>query len=234
VTSGLQNLRQLIHENMLPALDRCSLILSRFAGIAKFRGSSETVGFSAQQISLLHDSVACLHLVGSKMLMQVIDELELFTAFSAWLRHEIDRLASEGSSTTEDDAAEKESALDHSKVLQYIQTALRASLLANYLGKDSDDGAQAENKGFEQGTPMFDTLSRQIKKMEQGQPYTKVLPKQAFLAQHLSTQAGEVFQQIADAEKRNVLFGDVHNIGAVRKNSPLHMKVDAVVRLYRH
>jgi len=206
------------------------VILSRFAGIAKFRGISGTLGFSAQQINLLHDNVACLHLIASKILIQVTDELELFTAFSIWMRYEIDRLASEGYPTAEDDAAEKESGLDHSKVLQYIQTALKTSPLASYLGKINNDVSQNGSGTIEQGVLMFDLLIKQIKKMEHGQQYQKQLLRQEYLTQHLSKQAGQVFQQIADAEKRNVLFGDVYEIGVMGDSGLLDMKVDTVAR----
>jgi len=169
--------------------------------------------------------------VSSKILTQAVDELELFTAFSAWLRYEIDRLASEGSSTIEDDAAEKESTLDHTKVLQYIQTALKRSTLANYLGKDGDDGSQDGKQGLlDYGAPMFDVLSKQIQKMERGQQYPRRLLKQACLTESLSNQARQVFQQIAEAEKRNVLFGDSHEIGVLGKEKAVDVKVDPVVR----
>lgn len=231
VTSGLQNLKQLVHENMLPALDRCSVILSRFAGIAKFRGSSDTIGFTIQQISLLNDNVACLHLVSSKILIRVVEELELFTAFSAWLRHEIDRLASENSTTADDDAADKESAIDHSKVLEYIQTAMQTSPLASYLGKTSEADIQAGMKNVELGLPMFETLTKNIQKMELGQQYEAYIPLQGILTKAFSKQASKVFAQIADAEKRNILFGDILEIGKFSASSSVDMKVDQLVSI---
>jgi len=75
------------YQARLPALERCSVILSRLSGIAKFQTSSDSAGFSVHQIDLISDTVACLHLVSAKILVQVVDELELFAAFSAWLRY---------------------------------------------------------------------------------------------------------------------------------------------------
>lgn len=230
VNSGLQNLKQLVHENMLPALDRCSVILSRFSGIAKFRGATESIGFSSLQISMISDTVACLHLVSSKILIRVVDELDLFTSFSAWVRYEIDRLASESSSTPVDDAADKESAIDHSKVLSYIQSAMTTSPLDNYFAASSDSDFQQSWKNAEQGTAMFDLLDKQIQKQERSQGYVSPLARVDVLCKYLTKQASAVFGQIAEAEKRNVLFGNVVDIGDVGKGSIMDIKMSGLVR----
>lgn len=225
VTTGLENLRCLVHENMLPALERCSLILSRFAGIAKFQGSDSSLGFTNQQISLIMDTVACLHLVSSKILIQVVDELELFTSFSSWLRYEIDRLASDSSASPNDDAAEKEASIDHSKVLLYLQTAMTSSPLGVYLGdlpKESSDSWYAS-----QGTPMYDLLDKQLQKQERGLPYIKSLPRVEVLCELLTRQASTIFSQIAEAEKRNVLFGKAVEISSTEADTPVDMRMAA-------
>lgn len=234
VTSGLQNLKQLVHENMLPALDRCSVILSRFSGIAKFRGATESIGFSSQQISMIADTVACLHLVSSKILIRVVDELDLFTSFSAWLRYEIDRLASEASSTPVDDAADKESAIDHSKVLSYIQSAMTTSPLDNYFSVSSNDDFQQSWKNSEQGIAMFDLLDKQIQKQERTQGYLSPLARVDILCKYLTKQASAVFGQIAEAEKRNVLFGNVVEIGAIGSGSTIDIVMNRLVRINKY
>lgn len=229
VTTGLENLRRLVHENMLPALDRCSVILSRFAGIAKFQGSNETVGFTIQQINLIMDTVACLHLVSSRILIQVVDELELFSAFSGWVRYEIDRLASDSSASPDDDKVEKEASIDHSKVLQYLQTAMTTSPLAMYFDDSLPEDHDNSWKTAEQGLPIYDLLDKQLQKQERGVPYMKTLPRVDLLCKLLARQASTVFGQIAEAEKRNVLFGKVHEIGVTETAGPVDMRMSTVV-----
>lgn len=226
VTTGLENLRRLVHENMLPALERCSVILSRFAGIARFRGSSDVEGFSAQQINLMMDTVSCIHLISSKILIEVVDELELFTSFAAWLRYEIDRLASEASSG--DDPTDKEASIDHSKVLLYLQKIMTVNPLSVYLDASSTEG-QTEWKHFEQGVPLFDLLNKQLGKQERNAPYIKALPRIDLLCTYLSRQASGVFAQIAEAEKRNVLFGKAQDIGIPHTDALLDMRMSPVV-----
>lgn len=227
--TGLDNLKRLVHENMLPALERCSVILSRFSGIARFQGSNETVSFTNQQISLISDTVACLHLVSSKILIQVVDEIELFAAFSSWLRYEIDRLASEGSSTPSDDAAEKEAVIDHAKVLLYIQSIMTTSPLKIYFGDSTPEDQENWNHS-EQGLPMFDALDKQLRKQEKGLPYNESLPRIDLLYKLLSKQAETIFGQIAETEKRNVLFGQGHEVGKAETDGLTDVKIAATVR----
>ncbi|KUJ12694.1 uncharacterized protein LY89DRAFT_672835 [Mollisia scopiformis] len=227
VTTGLENLRRLVHENMLPALERCSLILSRFSGIAKFQGSNSSLGFTTQQINTIMDRVACLHLVSSKILIQVVDELELFTSFSSWLRNEIDRVASDASASPADDAAaEKEASIDHNKVLSYIQNAMTSSPLAIYMEKPPEDFLEDWTHG-EDGMPMYDLLDKQLQKQERGLPYIKLLPRVEVLYKLLMRQTGMIFGQIADAEMRNVLFGKPYEVGPAHDDSPMHMRMIA-------
>jgi anaphase-promoting complex subunit 4 len=213
---------------MLPALERCSVILSRFAGIAKFQGSNDIVGFSSHQIDLLMDTVACLNLVSSKILVQVVDELTLFSSFSAWLRYEIDRLASDASpSSPDEEEADKEGTIDHSKVLLYLQTCMTAGPLAVYLGPALSDVETAEWP-HDDRVPIFTLLDSQLQKQKEGLPYSTHLPRVDFLSKVLARQATTVFSQIAEAERRNVLFGQAKDIG-IQSGAALDMKMNRIV-----
>ncbi len=186
------------------------------------------MGFTSQQINRLMDTVACLHLASSKVLIQVVDELELFASFSTWLRYEIDRLASDSSSSPSEDAAEKESFIDHSKVLTYLQTIMVSSPLAVFL----DDSPLKNNDNWSHdgyGLPMFELLDKQIQLQERGKPYIKSLPRIDLLCAFLDHQAHGVFGQIAQAEKRNVLFGKAQDIGSIESNGSVDMRMSKYV-----
>lgn len=213
---------------MLPALDRCSVILSRFAGIAKFQGSNDTVGFSSSQINRIMDIVASLHLVSSKILIQVVDELESFTAFSAWLRYEIDRLASDATSPSAEQEGEKEASIDHGKVLLYLQTAMTNSPLSVFFGGSADDEGQAWSH-LQPGSGVFDQVNQQLQKQEQGASYMEQLPRVDFLCKVLASQANAVFSQIAEAEKRNVMFGKPQGLGVPENDAPMDMRMCQMV-----
>jgi anaphase-promoting complex subunit 4 len=219
---------------MLPALDRCGVILSRFSVIAKFQGSNETVGFTSQQISLITETVACLHLISSKTLMQVVDELDLFHSFSSWLRYEIDRLASNTSNSPNEDAIDKESSIDHSKVLSYLQNVMTTSPLANYFDEFSEEECVQSWQIIEQGVPIFEILGKQLRKQEKNMQSIAPLSRIGLLCKFLGKQAGAIFGQIAEAEKRNVLFGKAQEIGDVEKGSPITMKMNPMVSSAQH
>ena len=204
MVSGLQTLRSLVHENFLPALERIGIILSRLLGIARFHESRDEIGFTSAQITKVMDIVSCLMLVGNKILLLVMEELDLFQSFSSWLRHEIDRHASSSSS---DELTEKEATMEHGKILTYIQQYMPASPLRHYLSNVTSEDADRDWQHAESGTSMLDMLDKQIKKQEAGQPNTGVFPQVEFLCKYLDSKANVVFEGIAEAEKRSVRFG---------------------------
>ncbi|KAI1128554.1 anaphase-promoting complex, cyclosome, subunit 4-domain-containing protein [Nemania abortiva] len=209
VVTGLQALRSLVHENFLPALERISIILSRMLGIARFHESKAEIGFTSAQIMKVMDIVSCLMMVGNKILLFVMEELELFHAFSIWLRHEIDRLAS---SSITDDLTEKEASMEHGKILAYIQQYMPASPLRYYLSSVTTEDADRDRKLADGGSSLLELLGKQIKKQESGQDDTGSYPQVEFLCKYLDSQANSVLEGIAEAERRSVRFGQFTKI----------------------
>ncbi|KAK0711407.1 anaphase-promoting complex, cyclosome, subunit 4-domain-containing protein [Lasiosphaeris hirsuta] len=222
VVSGLENLRSLIHENFLPALERCGIILSRLLGIARFHDSRESIGFTSAQISKLMDIVSCLTVVAHKVLLCVMDELDHFTAFSVWLRMEIDKQAS---STINEDLTEKEANMDNAKVLAYIQRYLVSSPLALYFDEVTKEDYAKDQELTEAGPSLLELLDKQLKRQEAGQPFMRALPHIDFLVNYLTNRANTVFQDIAEAEKRSVRFGQAVEVSIGQKiwKQDLHM-----------
>ncbi|WYZ40498.1 hypothetical protein EsH8_IV_000839 [Colletotrichum jinshuiense] len=217
VVSGLENLRGLIHENLLPALERCAIILSRLRGLAQFYDSRDDIGFSVAQVTRAMDIVSCLKLVGHKILLNVMDELDLFNAFSTWTRFQIDRLAASSSAT--DELTEKEATMENSKVLVYIQRFLMESPMAIFLDEVSKDDYSADWERAESGKSMLDELDTQLRRQEEGQAYLKAFPNVGFLVDYLDARANGVFKDIAEAQKRSVRFGQPTKIALSRKIS---------------
>ncbi|KAK7938105.1 anaphase-promoting complex component Cut20/Apc4 [Apiospora aurea] len=204
VVSGLEGLRSLVHENFLPSLERVALILSRLLGIARFHDSKDDIGFTAAQVTKVMDIVSCLMLVGNKILLLAMEELELFHSFSTWLRFEIDRLAS---STISEELSEKEATMEHGKILTYIQQYMKASPLRAYLSSVSPKDSGTDRQQAEDGSSVLEMLDKQIRSQELGQPEGGVLPQVEFLVDYLVDKASAVFNGIAEAERRSVRFG---------------------------
>ncbi|KAI3343526.1 anaphase-promoting complex, cyclosome, subunit 4-domain-containing protein [Ustulina deusta] len=209
VVTGLQALRSLVHENFLPVLERVSIILSRLLGIARFHESKAEIGFTSAQIMKVMDIVSCLMLVGNKVLLLVMEELELFHAFSIWLRHEIDHLAS---SSTTDDLTEKDATMEHGKILAYIQQHMPASPLRYYLSSVTTEDVERDRKLADSGSSLLELVGKQIQRQESGQPDASSYPQVEFLCKYLDSQATSVLGGIAEAERRSVRFGQVTKI----------------------
>ncbi|KAJ6782555.1 hypothetical protein PWT90_01383 [Aphanocladium album] len=205
VTGGLEGLRNLVHENFLPGLERCSIILSRLRGFAQFYDTRDDIGFTTTQINRVLDIVSCLNLVGHEILLHTMDELEHFGAFSGWLRFQIDRFASSGSST--DELTEKEATMDTSRVLTYIERYLTGSPLDAFFDSVTKDDYEADWALIEDGPSLLHVLDKQLKKAEAGQPAMKALPHVDFLVNYANNWTGRIFKDIADAKKRSVRFG---------------------------
>ncbi|KAM0334150.1 hypothetical protein ACHAQA_001170 [Verticillium albo-atrum] len=228
-TSGLEGLRALVHENLLPALERCAVILSRLRGLAQFHDARDDIGFSASQIARTMDVVACLQLAAHRVLLLAMEELDLFAAFSAWLRFQIDRLASSNSASEE--LNEKEAGLDNGKVLAYVQRYLVRSPLSVFFDAASPEERDADWK-FVLGEPalLLDTVDAQLARQEAGQPYMKALPQVAFLVAYLEDRANDIFRDIAEAQKRSVRFGQPTKIVMTDKITRMDTIMSSVVK----
>ncbi|KAG9253949.1 anaphase-promoting complex, cyclosome, subunit 4-domain-containing protein [Emericellopsis atlantica] len=205
VVSGLENLRALVHENFLPALERCIIILSRLRGLALFHDDRADIGFTATQINKVMDILSCLMLVGNKILLHTMDELDHFKSFSAWLRFQIDRLAlsnSEGEELTE-----REATMNTGKALTYIESYLVHSPLQAYLEEVAEQDRDQAWGYAEQGIALKDAMRAQIRKLERREEAMKAMPKVQFLVDYGIHWSNTIFGQIAEAKKRSVRFG---------------------------
>ncbi|UNI21530.1 hypothetical protein JDV02_007510 [Purpureocillium takamizusanense] len=221
VMSGLENLRSIVHENFLPALERSAIILSRLRGLALFHKHRDDIGLSATQISRIIDIVGCLTLVGHKILTHVMDELEHFVAFSAWLRFQIDRLATSSS----DELTEKEATMDTCKVLTYIETYLTGSPLDIFFDGITKEDYTADWEHCEDGLSLLDMLDKQVKRHEDGLPSMRALPHVSFLVNYMTTWSDRIFHDVAEARWRNVRFGKLVPISIGRSIGKLDCRM---------
>ena len=215
---GLENLRNLIHENMLPAIDRCTVILSRLSGIARFHEEEDHVGFTNTEITRLVDILSALNLICHRVLLITMEELELFRMFSSWVRLTIDRVSS---TTVPEDLMEKEAILDPAKILRYIERYLVRSPMAIHFEKVSREIWDEDWQRMQDSSAVLDELDNQLKRQDAGKSYMKGLAQMAFVVDLLTAKAEGVFKNIAEAEKRSVRFGRAVKLELARENSNL-------------
>lgn len=170
------------------------------------------------------DIVSCLMLVGNKVLLLVMEELELFHSFSGWMRFEIDRLAS---SSTNEDISEKETVMDHGKILAYIQNYMLSSSLGLYLSNVARDSREKDAVLADDDPSLLETLDKQIRNQEAGQLQPTVFPQIEFLCGYLAAKSSAVFDGLAEAEKRSVRFGQPVELNLGGRVSKLDVRVCA-------
>lgn len=207
------------HECLLPALERCEVLLSRLTGLSKFQKLSEVLGLEASSLNAIVQTLDCLHLLGHNILIYANEELAQFISFSRWLRHEIDVQSAEPMSQTLEELMEKTDMVDFPQTLKYIRGALTKSALRNFIqqlpmmGFGRPPPQPASDKWAPTGQDgsfydMFKKLLDQQSKQGQsasGDEAQLELPKLNDLTRRLGLQFEKMFGQIALTQRRGIL-----------------------------
>ncbi|KAL2822321.1 anaphase-promoting complex, cyclosome, subunit 4-domain-containing protein [Aspergillus cavernicola] len=219
VSTGYESVRRLTHECLLPALERCQVLLSRLIGLSKFQKLSEVLGLETSDLNAVVETLDCLHLLAHYIIINTNEELTQFHSFSRWLRHQIDVLSAEPMSQTLEELMEKTDLVEYPLTLKYIRGALTKSSLRNFIQQlpimglgpafarptsPSDDKwapTGGQNRSF---YDMFlKLLDQQSQASDDADPVE--LPKINNLTKRLGLQFEKVFGQIAQTQGRGLL-----------------------------
>ena len=231
IVTGYENVRRLTHENLLPALERFCVLLSRLRGLSKFQESNAVLGLSMQELDNIFDTTNCLQLLAHHILIAAGSELRQFLAFSTWLRQEIEIQSTDPSSMHEHN--ERDVDIDHASVLKYIQGAMMKSRLQVYFKNQ----VQADNKSQwdlgAQRRSLYELYKRELQENSPNAPLEKELPGLDALIAHLKIQCNVVFARIAETQRRNVRFGPLIALGSGVPNCmDMRMVIEASFQVY--
>lgn len=205
------------HECLLPALERSQVLLSRLVGLSKFHKLTDVLGLDTSKLNAIVETLDCLHLLAHRIINHASEELDQFSAFSRWLRHEILILSSEPLSQTWDELLEKRDLFDVPPTVKYITGALRKSVLRNFIRQLPMIGVPhvptpVTDKWLPDGhdRSFYDTfkalLSQQKQVQAEGGDGTSVdAPKLNDLTRRLGIQFEKVFAEIALTQRRGIL-----------------------------
>ncbi|THC97798.1 hypothetical protein EYZ11_002714 [Aspergillus tanneri] len=214
VASGYENVRRLVHECLLPALERCQVQLSRLIGLSKFHKLSEVLGLETSDLNAIVETMDCLQLLAHNILIHTNDEIGQFNSFSRWLRHEIDMQSAEPMSQTLEELMEKTDMIEYPQTLKYIRGALTKSKLRNYIQQLPMVGvpkpaSAATDKWVPTGhdRSFYDTFKKLLEQQNQcpDDVDPAKLPKINDLTKRLKLQFEKVFGQIALTQRRGIL-----------------------------
>lgn len=215
MTTGYETVRRLAHENLLPALERFTVLLSRLRGLSKFQDSNAALGLSTQELDNVLDTTACLQLLAHHLLIAASSELRGFAAFSAWLKYEIEAQSTEPGSTAAQEASERDPNIDHVSTLDYIRGAMKQSrlfALFNVLPSAQEPPQWDLNA---EGRSLYELYKRELKTIGESNTPEKQLPGLDALIGHLNSQCNSVFAGIAANQKRNIRLGSPVRLGQV-------------------
>ncbi|KAE8377835.1 putative anaphase-promoting complex component Cut20/Apc4 [Aspergillus bertholletiae] len=214
VSSGYENVRRLAHECLLPALERCEVLLSRLIGLSKFHKICGILGLGTSDLNAIVETLDCLHLLSHHILINANEELSQFSSFSRWLRHEIEIQSAEPMSQTLEELQEKTDMVEYPQTLKYIRGALTKSKLRGFIQqlpligfarpapRTSDKWAPTGHDGS-----FYDTFKKLLEQSNQASNADSPveLPKMNDLTKRLGLQFEKVFGQIALTQRRGIL-----------------------------
>lgn len=185
------------------------MLVSRLKGLSNYQETNAKLGLSTQELEDILDAINCLNLSAHSILIRANTELEQFTAFSKWLKHEIDVQGTSNDSNMEDDNAEKDPMIEHAKILRYIQGAMTESRLAAFFDSESSGEERLMQKLSGHEGSAYESFKDWLKEYNAQSPdkESSILPSLNHLSSYLGQQCEVVFRRIAEVEKRNVRLG---------------------------
>ena len=204
VLVGLETMRRIVHECLLPALERCQVVLSRLEGLSRFQKAAIVLGLDIKTLTMVSDTVDCLNLLGHDLLRVIGKEIREFTVFLRWIRLEIELQGLEVGSERAEELREGSDAMEYRIVLDYVSGAMRQSGTLKYIrhtaaGKDIETSSTTfranEDSGYYQA----------YKKARKNPEAADTLPKLDDLISRMKSQCAVVFERIADALRKNIL-----------------------------
>ncbi|KAF9695720.1 hypothetical protein EKO04_006381 [Ascochyta lentis] len=167
VTTSLNTLQALVHENLIPALDRTATVISRLRALAMYHESDWIFSSPATEFTSLLETLKSMRLLAHTVLLYVADEKRQFAAFSRWLRFVIDFEATEPESQSRAEMEGRDSGVDISLVLEYVKYGLQQSSLQPYLLPE----ALLEARDKEKVEASYEDTKKAIEVYKEGQKW---------------------------------------------------------------
>jgi anaphase-promoting complex subunit 4 len=221
----------LTHECLLPALERCAVLLSRLQGLSKFQNSGQLLGLGTTQIVDCLALVDCLNLLGHQLLLQSGRELRQFICFAKWLRQEIDLQAADPTSSSADDNLERNENTDYAQVLDYIQGAMTKSVLLKFFEVSPADSVLRLATDDGSGTTLYYEYKEALEDNRNAFRADGIQSVRLNdFTSNLGSRCEKVFSQIAETQKRSILVSSPLRLSEDSDSSLIDMKMCLDVR----
>ena len=220
MTNGYDSVRRLVHEHLIPALERLAVLASHLRGLSKSYVSNTTLGLSTSDLNSILDCVGCLQLVAHHLLRISAIEIQQFHAFAAWFHQEIGVQSSESDPS---ENMEKGPTIDYERTLAYIQGASRHSRLNDILKTTNVDDHNSRLDLAADGSSLFEFYGQKTAGAQKDSGWQQ-LPGLQSLRSQLESLCNALFAKVAEAQRRNVRFGSPIDLG-VNEFNHMDMKM---------
>lgn len=163
ISHGYTKVLELTHENLLPALDRCSIVLGHLKGLAEYHEHSPVFNVPVSSFDSILNIIRCMRLLAHFVLQYASEESRQFLVFSKWLRHEIDIQALDPSSASAEETSQQDMGTDYSQLLAYIQRPMEESKLDSFIlmPKESSAATVVDSSTYDDMKRSIDAFKRQ-------------------------------------------------------------------------
>ncbi|KAJ4373220.1 hypothetical protein N0V83_003513 [Neocucurbitaria cava] len=201
VTTSFTTLLALVHENLIPALDRCSIVISRLRGLAQFHDRDWIFTSPISDFSALLEVLKNMRLLAHTVLLYASEEKRQFHAFSKWLRFTIDYEATEPDSQSRAEMENRDPGVDISQVLEYIKHGLTKSDLTPYLRpKEQLGGGGVKNAQ----AASYEDTKKAIELLKEGGAFKEEALCLEHVLGHLSTGVTGLLRQVSAWQESNI------------------------------
>lgn len=215
VTTSLNTLLALIHENLIPALDRCSIIISRLRGLAQFHDRDWIFTSPITDFTMLLEVLKNMRLLAHTVLLYTSEEKRQFHAFSKWLRFCIDYEATEPDSQSRAEMEGRDPGVEIHLVLDYIKFGLGKSDLAPYLKPE----AQLGNAVKSPDAATYEDTKKAIEVLKEGGTFKEEALCMEHVLGHFKNGVTSLLAQVSAWQAANIQMDGGIVLGDVEKGT---------------
>ncbi|EXJ91100.1 hypothetical protein A1O1_04207 [Capronia coronata CBS 617.96] len=200
----LDLVRRMTSENLMPALERCHVILDRLHGLAMYGPTSSKLGLNEHNVAKIIETTDALTIFAEDLLLDVAKEVKEFTAFMKWMKFECEVEALEESSERAEELREAWTGENEvMAVLEYVSGAMAHSRLWKYVDSTTNDHLGEGSAAMAAITADTDAgfLANYVKRRSDGKP----LPVLEEMIEQMQKQSDVVFEEIAETFRKSIL-----------------------------
>ncbi|KAF2423806.1 hypothetical protein EJ08DRAFT_700920 [Tothia fuscella] len=170
LTEAYSKIIAIAFQSLLPALDRCSIILSNLQGLAQYHEHSPVFNVPVESFTQILQIIRCMRLLTHQLLIHANREFRQFGIFMKWLKHEIDVQATDPNSASAEETAEKDPGVDYAQLLAYVQGPLEESKVDAFLKW----GYDVATVGMDGEVAVYDDVKKAVDRFSMGESGSKV------------------------------------------------------------